>query len=243
MIRYPIVILAGGLATRLRPMTEKIPKALVDVGGEPFIYHQLRLLCSHGFQHIIISAWYRGEMIRDYVGNGSKFGLSVGYVFDGEYALGTAGAIRQALDLVDGPFFVLYGDSYLPCDYADIQQHFDRHDLPALMTIFRNNGRWDQSNVEILDGQIVRYDKKNPTRQMEFIDYGLGLFFPEVFLPLPVQQPADLIEIYQKLVAEQKLLAYEVKQRFYEIGSFEGLRELDTILSSNPEQFLKKEES
>ena len=111
------------------------------------------------------------------------------------------------------------------------------------MTIFRNNGRWDQSNVEILDGQIVRYDKKNPTRQMEFIDYGLGLFFPEVFLPLPVQQPADLIEIYQKLVAEQKLLAYEVKQRFYEIGSFEGLRELDTILSSNPEQFLKKEES
>ena len=240
---YPLVILAGGLATRLRPITEKIPKALVEVGGKPFIYHQLRLLRSHGFQHVIISAWYRGEMIQKYLGSGSKFGLSVDYVFDGENPLGTAGAIRQALDLIDGPFFVLYGDSYLPCEYADIQKHFECDGLPALMTIFRNHGKWDDSNVELLDGRIVRYDKKNPTQHMEFIDYGLGLFYPDVFLHLRVQQPADLAEIYQKLVAEHKLLAYEVKQRFYEIGSFEGLHELDAILSSNPDRFLKKEQT
>ena len=239
---YPIVILAGGLATRLRPITEKIPKALVKVGGKPFIYHQLRLLHSHGFQRIIISAWFQGEMICEYIGDGNQFGLKVDYVFDGEYPLGTAGAIRKALNLLDGPFFVLYGDSYLPCDYADIQLHFDCYDLPALMTIFRNQGRWDSSNVEILDGQIVRYDKKNPTRRMEFIDYGLGLFYPEVFLSLRLNQSADLAEIYQQLVVEQKLLAYEVKQRFYEIGSFEGLHELDKLLSRKPDRFLKKEQ-
>ena len=241
MSRYPIVVLAGGLATRLRPITEKIPKALVEIAGLPFIVHQLRLLSSHGIRHVIISAWYRGEMIRESIGDGKQFGLSVEYVFDGETPLGTGGAIRQALDLLNGPFFVLYGDSYLPCDYADIQAHFDRHAQPGLMTVYRNQGMWDTSNVEMADGQILCYDKKNRTPRMEFIDYGLGLFKPEIFASLPEGQPADLAEIYQKLVADHSLLAYEVKERFYEIGSFEGLRELDGLLSSDSNQFLIKE--
>ena len=241
MSRYPIVVLAGGLATRLRPITEKIPKALVEIAGLPFIVHQLRLLSSHGIRHVIISAWYRGEMIRESIGEGKQFGLSVDYVFDGETPLGTGGAIRQALDLLNGPFFVLYGDSYLPCDYADIQAHFDRHAQPGLMTVYRNQGMWDPSNVEMADGQILCYDKKNRTPRMEFIDYGLGLFKPEIFASLPEGQPADLAEIYQKLVADHSLLAYEVKERFYEIGSFKGLRELDGLLSRDSNQFLIKE--
>lgn len=238
---YPVVLLAGGLATRLRPITEKIPKALVEVGGLPFIAHQLRLLSSHGIRHIIISAWYRGEMIREFVGDGEQFGLTIDYVFDGDAPLGTAGAIRRALHLLDGPFFVLYGDSYLPCDYDDIQAHFDRHAQPGLMTVYRNQGKWDTSNVEIADGQILCYDKNTSTPRMEYIDYGLGLFKPEIFASLPEGQPANLVEIYQKLVADHNLLAYEVKQRFYEIGSFEGLRELDGLLASDADQFLKKE--
>ena len=241
MSRYPIVVLAGGLATRLRPITEKIPKALVEIAGLPFIVHQLRLLSSHGIRHVIISAWYRGEMIRESIGDGKQFGLSVEYVFDGDTPLGTGGAIRQALDLLNGPFFVLYGDSYLPCDYADIQAHFDRHAQPGLMTVYRNQGMWEPSNVEMADGQILCYDKKNRTPRMEFIDYGLGLFKPEIFASLPEGQPADLAEIYQKLVADHSLLAYEVKERFYEIGSFEGLRELDGLLSRDSNQFLIKE--
>lgn len=238
---YPVVILAGGLATRLRPITEKIPKALMEVGGQPFIAHQLRLLKSHGVSFVVISAWYKGEMIREFVGDGSRFGVNVNYVFDGEYPLGTGGAIRQALTLLNGPFFALYGDSYLPCDYADIQVHFDRHVRAGLMTVYRNQGKWDTSNVEMVAGQILRYDKKNRTPRMEFIDYGLGLFKPEVFASLPEGQPADLADIYQKLAADHSLLAYEVKQRFYEIGSFEGLRELDELLASDPDQFLRKE--
>ena len=238
---YPVILLAGGLATRLRPITEKIPKALVEVGGLPFIAHQLRLLSSHGIRHIIISAWYRGEMIQEFAGDGNQFGLTIDYVFDGDTPLGTAGAIRRALHLLDGPFFVLYGDSYLPCDYDDIQAHFDRHAQPGLMTIHRNQGKWDTSNVEMADGQILCYDKNTSTPHMEYIDYGLGLFKPEIFASLPEGQPADLVEIYQKLVADHNLLAHEVKQRFYEIGSFEGLRELDGLLASDADQFLKKE--
>ena len=236
---YPVVILAGGLATRLRPVTEKIPKALIDVGGQPFIAHQLSLLKSYGIQSVVISAWYKGEMIREFVGNGQQFGLDVQYVFDGDHPLGTGGAIRHALPLMKGPFFVLYGDSYLPCDYADVQAHFDRHTFSGLMTVYRNHGQWDTSNVEMSNNQILHYDKKTRTPRMEFIDYGLGLFKPEVFAPVPQGQLVDLTEIYQKLVANRDLLAYEVKQRFYEVGSFEGWRELDELLTRDPYQFLK----
>jgi NDP-sugar pyrophosphorylase family protein len=241
MSLYPIIILAGGLATRLRPITEKIPKALVEIGEKPFIYHQLRLLCSHGIRRVFISAWYRGDMIRAYVQDGSQFGMKVEYVFDGDSPLGTGGAIRKAVPLLTSPFFVLYGDSYLPCDYAAIQTYFEAEGLPALMTVHRNFGKWDVSNIEMADGRIKQYDKKHKSPQMEYIDYGLGLFAPSVFGGLPEGYPADLAEIYQKLVAEKKLLAYNVQERFYEIGSFDGLRELDELLTSDPDQFLKKE--
>lgn len=241
MTLYPVVILAGGLATRLHPITEKIPKALVEVGGRPFIEHQLNLLRSHGIQTVIISAWYKGEMIREFVGDGSRIGMDVQYVFDGDIPLGTGGAIRNALPLLNGPFFVLYGDSYLPCNYSEIQSHFDSHRQSGLMTVYRNVGKWDTSNVEMMDGQILCYDKKNRTARMEFIDYGLGIFRQEVFASLSEDQPMDLAEIYQRLVTNHDLLAYEVKQRFYEIGSFEGLRELNDLLTIDPNQFLHKE--
>lgn len=236
---YPVAIPAGGLATRLHPITEKIPKALVEIAGQPFIVHQLRLLKSRGFRSIVILAWYKGEMIRECVGDGARYGLDVQYAFDGDHPLGTGGAIRNALPLLKDPFFVLYGDSYLPCDYENIQAHFQRHQLPGLMTVYRNHGKWDTSNVEMVDGQILQYDKKNHSSRMEFIDYGLGVFQPAVFESLPSNQSVDLAEIYQRLVSNRQLSAYEVEQRFYEVGSFEGLRELDELLKRDPNQFLK----
>lgn len=238
---FPVVILAGGLATRLRPITEKIPKALVEVGGSPFIDHQLRLLYSHGIRRVIICAWYRGYMLREHVGDGRRFGMEVDYVFDGGSPLGTGGAIRKALPLLTSSFFVLYGDSYLPCDYASIQAHFEVGGLPALMTIYRNLDKWDTSNVEMAEGRIVQYDKKSKNPRMEYIDYGLGVFVPSVFGGLQDGQAVDLVEVYQKLVLEKKLLAYDVSERFYEIGSFGGLQELDDLLTRDPEKFLKKE--
>lgn len=238
---YPVVILAGGMATRLRPLTEKIPKALVEVGGEPFIAHQLRLLYFHGVRRIVISAWYRGDMIRDYVGDGSEFDMQVSYVFDGDKPLGTGGAIRRALYLLKEPFFVLYGDSYLPCRYADIQTRFEASVQPALMTVYPNAGKWDTSNVEMIDEKIVKYDKNDRSPAMQFIDYGLGIFHPDVFHDLNEGEYADLAEIYRDLARGRRLAAYVVQQRFYEIGSHAGLRELDEILKKNPDLFLSKE--
>jgi NDP-sugar pyrophosphorylase family protein len=223
-------ILAGGLATRLRPLTETIPKALIELNGEPFVAHQLRLLSSRGIERVVLCVGYRGEMIRDFVGDGSRFGLRAEVLFDGPTLLGTAGAIRHALPLLDENFFVLYGDSYLPCDYSAVASAFLSSGKRGLMTVFRNDGNFDASNVDYRDGQIVRYDKKSTTLAMRYIDYGLGAFRADVFAAVPGGVPCDLAAVYQGLLSAGDLAAFDVPERFYEIGSVRGLEETSEYL-------------
>ena len=232
MTPLPIAILAGGLATRLRPLTETIPKALVEINGEPFLAHQMRLLRSAGIDRVVLLLGYRGEMIQDYLGDGSAFGLHADYVFDGPELLGTAGAIRQALPALGDAFGVVYGDSYLPCDYRGIEQFFLASGRQGLMTVFHNLGKYDTSNVEFEGGRILVYDKKNRTARMQHIDYGLGYFRRPAFERIPAAGPYDLASLYQELLREGELAAFEVPQRFYEIGSFEGIAELSALIAS-----------
>jgi MurNAc alpha-1-phosphate uridylyltransferase len=227
----PVAILAGGLATRLRPLTEKIPKALIDIEGEPFIAHQLRLLRSKGVHRVVVCAGYLGELIKDYVGNGKQFGLQVDYSFDREPLLGTGGAVKKAVPLLGRAFFVLYGDSYLPCDYRAVQQAFTDSGKLALMTVFHNQGTWDSSNVEFREGQIIAYDKQARTPRMAYIDYGLGVFQEKTFDRLPTGQPYDLARLYQSLLKQGELGACEVDQRFYEIGSWQGLEDMKRLIA------------
>lgn len=229
---HPVAILAGGLATRLRPLTETIPKALVEIHGRPFIAWQLDWLRDQGANHVVVCAGYRGEQIQAEVGDGSRWGLKVDWLFDGPVLLGTAGALKRALPLLGGPFFVLYGDSYLPIPWRPVQQTFDASGKLALMTVFRNEGQFDRSNVEFTAGEIVVYDKKTLTPRMQHIDYGLGLFAPEAFAQVPAEQPADLATLYAALLAQGQLAAYEVHERFYEIGSFEGIEATEAFLAA-----------
>jgi len=227
---FPCAILCGGLATRLRPITETIPKSLVPVHGEPFLAHQLRLLSGKGIREIVLCIGYLGEMIQDFAGDGRDFGLKIAYSFDGTPLLGTAGAIRKALPQLDERFFVLYGDSYLDCEYAAIAGAFTASNKRGLMTIYRNEGNFDTSNVEAANGSILRYDKKNRTTQMRYIDYGLGAFQRSVFEALPSNEFCDLADVYKSLLADRQLAAYEVKERFYEIGSPAGITDLEQNL-------------
>jgi len=227
----PIAILAGGLATRLRPITETIPKTLVDIAGEPFLAHQLRLLRSAGYQRVVMCVGYLGEMVREYAGDGSAFGLRVDYSFDGPRLLGTAGAIVRAMPLLGDRFSVIYGDSYLPCDYAAAERAFAESGRLGLMTVYRNEGQWDSSNVEFDGARVVRYDKANRTPSMRHIDYGLGVFTREAFAGVAADQPHDLAAVYQDLVRRGELAAWESPDRFYEIGSIEGIAGLTEFLS------------
>jgi N-acetyl-alpha-D-muramate 1-phosphate uridylyltransferase len=229
---FPVAILSGGIATRLRPITETIPKALVDINGEPFIAHQLRLLKAQGVAQVIICAWYRGEMIQNYVGDGAQFGLQVKYSFDGSIPLGTGGAIKQALPFLGEAFFVLYGDSYLLSDYHSIQNNFSVCKKNGLMTVFHNLDQWDTSNVEFSNGEVHVYNKKTRTLAMEHIDYGLGVFHSRVFDRYPQNQVFDLADVYTQLITDQDLAGYEVSKRFYEIGSFAGLQDLRELLKA-----------
>lgn len=220
-----VAILAGGLATRLRPETEKIPKALLEIEGKPFIGWQLELLAQSGIKRVVICCGYLGEMLEHYVGDGARFGLDIAFSYDGPKLLGTAGAIKRALTLLGAEFFVLYGDSYLTCDYAEIEAAWRRSGKTALMTVYRNDGAYDRSNVLYSDGEIIAYDKDSADPAMRHIDYGLGVFRARAFEPLPEEAPVDLAAVYQELLAKADLAAAEVHSRFYEIGSQEGLED------------------
>jgi N-acetyl-alpha-D-muramate 1-phosphate uridylyltransferase len=221
----PVAILAGGLATRLKPITATIPKSLVEVAGRPFAEHQLELLARHGLTEIVFLVGHLGEMVRDVIGDGARLGVRVRYVFDGPAARGTGGAIRAALPELGGAFFVLYGDSYLECDYEEIERVFIASGKSGLMTVCRNDDRWDRSNVLMRDGRIIRYDKAGRTPDMRHIDYGLGAFKASAFASRtsPDEAAFDLASLYQELLANGDLASFEVPTRFYEIGSPSGL--------------------
>jgi len=232
----PVAILAGGLATRLGPITETIPKALIDVAGKPFVVHQLELLRAHGVTRVVLCVAHLAEQIEAVLGSGRELGLEIAYSHDagqdGGKLLGTGGALRRALPLLGDRFLVLYGDSYLLCNYAEVAGAFDRSGKLGLMTVFCNDGRYDASNVVYRDGRIVCYDKRDKSSAMTHIDYGLGAFRAEALVGYPTDGRLDLAAVYQQLLARDQLAGYEVTERFYEIGSPEGLAETRALLAA-----------
>lgn len=221
----PVAILAGGLATRLHPITQTIPKSLVEVAGIPFIVRQLDYLQRQGITDVIMCIGYLGEQVKALLGDGSSFGLKVSYSWDGPKLMGTGGALRQALPLLGKEFFVFYGDSYLPIDFRKVEESFRHSGKPALMTVLRNRDQWDKSNVLFQDNSLLWYNKRIPTPDMAYIDYGLGILSTRVFKDVPLDEQFDLAEIYHNLSVRGDLAGYEVFERFYEIGSPKGLEE------------------
>ncbi|HXJ20043.1 MAG TPA: sugar phosphate nucleotidyltransferase [Polyangia bacterium] len=229
------LILAGGLATRMRPITETIPKALIPVAGKPFVDHQLGWLAAHGVTDVVLSIGYLGGAIRDHVGDGAPLGLRVRYVDEGTRLRGTAGAVRLAYDegVLEPRFLVTYGDSFLPIDFAAVWNAFTTSGAPALMTVFHNQGRWDTSNVIFEGGdgagRIVLYDKQRRTRppaSFSFIDYGLSAFDRQVIADgVPAGATADLADLFHGLSIKGQLAGMQVAERFYEIGSPAGLED------------------
>ncbi len=230
----PVAVLAGGMATRLRPITETIPKLLVEVAGEPFFHHQLRLLKHAGLRRIVLCLGHLGEKIVERYGDGSAWGVEITYSFDGPQLLGTGGALIRALPRLGDSFYVLYGDSYLPIDYQAVGHAFQVSGRPAMMTVYENRGHYDTSNVWFTGGTIRAYDKRELRPEMHHIDYGLGVLTAAALADEPRDAAVDLAAIYQRLVATGQLAGYEVHERFYEIGSLRGLAELDQHLQKRP---------
>lgn len=223
-----VAILAGGLATRLRPITETIPKALVPVAGRPFLSHQLDLLSAQDFRRAVLCVGHLGEQIE--AAFGSRYGsMEIEYSHDGKHLKGTAGAIRQALDKLGEAFLVLYGDSYLEIDYRLACTAFEKSGKPALMTVIENSNGSEPSNVWFDGDEIRAYDKKNPWPEMHYIDYGLSLYRADVFRDR-FPEISDLSELQGQLAQRGWLAGHEVTQPYFEIGSHDGLQALESHL-------------
>jgi N-acetyl-alpha-D-muramate 1-phosphate uridylyltransferase len=224
----PVCVLAGGLGTRLGDRVRDTPKALLEVGGQPFLLHQLRLLAEHGAREVVLCVGYRGEQIAELVG-GERFGVRVRYSHDGADLAGTLGAVRRALPLLGDRFFVLYGDTYLRVDYGTVDAEWRASGLPAVMCVLRNEGMWDESNAVLRGDRVVRYEKRNPTPGMHWIDYGLGGLRASALEAVDAREP-DLAALYGRLAGRGELLGFEATERFYEIGTPEALAETDAFL-------------
>jgi NDP-sugar pyrophosphorylase family protein len=224
----PVCILAGGLGTRLGERVRDTPKPLLEVAGEPFVLHQLRLLAGHGAREAVVCVGYLGERIRDTIGP-ERFGVQIAYSFDSPDLDGTLGAVRRAAPLLGERFLVLYGDTYLRIDYVDVARVWQASALPAVMTVLRNEGRWDTSNVLYADGKVRRYDKRAPSADMRWIDYGLGGLTAGALAAVDAHE-RDLASLYGRLAQRGQLCGYEASERFYEIGTPAGLSETDAFL-------------
>lgn len=225
----PVCILAGGLATRMRPMTERRPKAMLPVNGTPFIRLQLEELMRQGVSRVVLCLGYLGEQIERYV-QSLGLRLDIEYAYDGAIPLGTGGAIKRALPLLSEHFFVLYGDSWLRLKYSEVQEAWQNSEKKALMTVYKNYGQWDKSNAAY-DGVGVVYRKDRPDPSMEYIDYGLGILSAECFASFSGK--FDLAQVYETLSKEKELAGWEVADRFYEIGSPDGLQSLEQFLQGD----------
>jgi NDP-sugar pyrophosphorylase family protein len=221
-----VCILAGGLGTRLGSSVRDTPKPLLSVAGEPFLIHQLRLLASHGARRAVICVGYLGELIEREIGT-ERFGIEIAYSYDGSALIGTLGAVRKAAATLGDRFLVLYGDTYLRIDYGAAAAGWEASQLPAMMTVLRNEGRWDTSNASF-DGSRVVYDKRSPTPEMAWIDYGLGGLSSDA-LESVGEEITDLADLYHELSRRGSLFGYAATNRFYEIGTPGALHETDAF--------------
>ncbi|MGD0198493.1 MAG: sugar phosphate nucleotidyltransferase [Solirubrobacteraceae bacterium] len=226
----PVCVLAGGRGSRLGTLTRATPKPLIELAGAPFLVHQLRLLASHGVTRVVLCVGYLGEMIEAAIGNRLD-GVEVLYSYDTPGLDGTLGAIRRARSLLEDRFLVLYGDTYLDVDYRAVADAWEDSSKPAMMTVLRNEGRWDASNATYCDGLVLRYDKREPAPDMEWIDYGLG-GLRQAALDLAPASERDLADLYQRLAARGELMGFPVNVRFHEIGTPQALAETEVFLQS-----------
>lgn len=220
-----VVILVGGLATRLYPITKDIPKSLVRVGGKAFISWQLQWLSSVGVKRVVLCTHHMSEMIENYIRSHDNFGIEVLFVNDGHQSLGTGGAIKNASHLLDETFAVMYGDSYLDLDLEMVHQTFLETRASAMMTVFRNDGKFDTSNLEFREGKVLNYSKERPSPEFTYIDYGLSFFNKQAFESYSLGEKFDLSEVFANLSSLGILAGFEVFRRFYEVGSYSGLKD------------------
>jgi NDP-sugar pyrophosphorylase family protein len=226
-----VVVLAGGLASRMRPETEQVPKSLLLVNGRPFIDWQLDCFVASGARKVQLCVGYLGEQIETHVKRALDRGLAVGYSYDGEQQAGTGGALRRAFARLEDEFVLTYGDSYLPFDYAaplaDLRAH---PEAVATMSVYRNRGQYGASNVALDGDMVAKYEKGVVDPAFDCIDYGAIALRRSALADIEDGAVWGIEALFRKLARKRQLRAFVAPERFYEIGSPEGRAELERHL-------------
>lgn len=228
-MNLPIAILAGGLATRLHPITLDLPKSLLPINGQPFIKWQLELLASRGVKSVVLCLGHQATEIVKFVGSGYRYGLRIEYSIE-KSKLGTGGALKKAESFLGETFGVLYGDSYLPINYLELFEKYGEIEKSVLMTIYENHNKFDVSNVLFQSDGSLYYSKNNRLPKMKYIDYGFSVLGSEALRSIPTEAPSDLSDTLEELSRRGEVHGHEITERFYEIGSFTGIVELEEHL-------------
>ncbi len=228
------VILAGGLATRLQPLTDTVAKAMVDVRGRPFLEYQLDLFRKNGVDDAVLCVGHLSDQIRAHFGDGKAFGVRIRYSDEGPRLMGTAGALKTAEPLLSEKFFVLDGDSYLPLDYREIMAAFEKSGRLGLMVVYENHDRYDKSNAAVAGGRVTAYDRSGKTPGLVSIHAGLSVLRREALASIPADRPSAQDELWSGLIARDQLAAFPASARFHEIGSAAGLAEFREFIGARP---------
>jgi NDP-sugar pyrophosphorylase family protein len=222
--------LAGGLGTRLKPITEKIPKAMAEINGKPFLFYFLNMLKKRGFVRILLLVGHFGECIKGYLKNGDEFGLSVSYSTE-DKLLGTGGAIKKAEDKIDSEFLLINGDTYLDFNYSDFIDTFKRINKKGLLCVFPNKNFEFKNNILIDDSNRIIGYNKDKLGGLNGVDAGVAIFKKEVLKLIRFDEKISLEEsVYQNLIEEGQLSAYLTRNKFLDIGSFSMLRKAKKVL-------------
>ena len=229
------VILAGGLGTRLRPLTDSVPKGLIKVNGRPFLEWKLEQLKANGIDDIVLCVGHLGEMIEEHFGGGSRVGVRVRYSRDGKKPLGVIGALKRAEPLLDGEFFVTYGDNYLRLDYGRMMALLKSSRKLGALAVYHNRGAYGTSDVEVDEGRVTAF-QKNSGRQLEWINFGIYALRKSALALVAPGEPCEEPEFFNLLISKGELLSYEATERFYEIGNMQSLREFETFIAKAPER-------
>lgn len=233
------LILAGGLGTRLKPLTERVPKVMIPVKGKPFLEYQLKTLRENGIRDIVLCTGYLGEQIESYFGNGSNMRLAIKYSREENRLLGTGGALKQAQDLLDDHFFVINGDSYFLLDFREVEKSFIERNKKAITVVYDNGEDTGvKNNIELGENlTIARYDKENFDPQLNYVEVGVEILKRELLDIIPAGCPVSLEKgLYPALIRQGELAAYITKQRFYDIGTLEQMSAFEIFLEGASQQ-------
>ena len=230
-----VVVFMGGLGTRLGVAYRDAPKSMVDVHGKPFFHYPLQVLKRQGFRRFVFCVGFKADPIQKYFEDGKKYQIQIRYVHDGEQPVGTGGALKRALPLLDENVMAIYGDSYIDFEYTKLIDQYDHlkrsDDIAAVMSVMKNKGRWGKSNASLKANGRLRYDKGHPSADMEYIDFGATVLNKQAVANRLQDGYCDLADTYKELGDQDRLGGFEVKERFYDIGTPESLQEFRNFIT------------